>query len=109
MTRAITVLLAAALAACGSSHTNTNGGADAQAFDAAAQSVSSAATTYRSSTATMPDAAACAAAEAAYEAQVRPALQRMHGLNGSMDDMMSSMMGGAACADMTCATDAMSA
>lgn len=110
MTRSILRLsLVATLMACGSSHMGGAGSADAQAFDAAAQSVSSAAIAYRESTATMPDAAACRAAETAYQAQVRPAVQRMHESAGTMDDRMSSMMGQAGSSDMACATDAMTA
>ena len=101
--------LVAALGACGSSHMNTNGSADAQALDSTAQSISNAANAYRTSSASMPDVAACAASENAYQTQVRPLVQRMHALAGAMDDRMSSMMGQTGSADMTCATDAMAA
>jgi hypothetical protein len=104
MKRSILALPVFALVACGSSHPSSG---TTQTFDATAQAISSAAANYRSSAATMADASACAAAESAYDAQVRPLVNRMHDLAGGMDAQMTSMMGQAGSADMSCAGDAM--
>jgi hypothetical protein len=99
------------LAACGGGGSGDSGPAttgQVQDFAASAQAISSAASSYGTTAAVMPDRAACTADQGAYDAQVRPLLEHMRSGSGAMDQQMSSM-GRAADADMSCGTEAMTA
>lgn len=101
-----------ALAACGGG--GTSGGrspvttGDVQAFRGSAEAISTAATAYGATAATMPDHGACLADESGYETQVRPMVDQMRTRSGDMDEQMASM-GRAADADMGCGASAMAA
>lgn len=95
-------------AACGGSsqHSATRG--DVQAYAALSTEVSTAAASYGSAAQGTADVDACRTGHAAYDAQVRPRVERMQQMAPSMDDALSGMgsqMGSAA--DMGCGADAM--
>ena len=64
---------------------------DTAEYQRVASSVSSAATTHASLTASMTDVAACTAERDRYAAQMRPLLDRMQAMSGDMDDCAAAM------------------
>jgi hypothetical protein len=107
MTRYAILALALTLAACGGSTSGLNT-AEIQAFNAAAQGVSTAAVSYGAQAAAMTSPATCANAQASYDSQVRPLVGQMQGMGGDMDGMMGSM-GHMDADDMGCGANAMMA
>ncbi len=99
-------LLALLASGCGSNMSHTN--ADVQAYQALALGVSSGVQSYRSQAAAMADLASCNGAASQYDAQVRPMVQRMEDMSGSMDTMMDSQ-GRGSHGDMGCMSAAMRA
>jgi hypothetical protein len=108
MKRTIGVVSWAVLSACGGGGASVTTADQVRDFDATAQAISSAASSYGTATAAMPGLAACTADESGYEAQVRPLLDHMRTGSAGMDTLMSSL-GPRADADMACATSAMAA
>jgi len=111
MKRTVVAVSWVALAACGGGGSGDGGPAtpsQVRDFSTSAQAISSAASSYGTTAAVMPDHAACTADQAAYEAQVRPLLEHMRSGSGAMDQQMTSM-GRAPDADMTCGTEAITA
>lgn len=105
MTRYALLALALTLAACGGSTTGLDT-AEIQAFNASAQGVSAAATTYGTQAATMTSPATCGSIQASYDSQVRPMVEQMQGMGADMDAMMGSM-GHMDAQDIGCSADAM--
>lgn len=105
--QAAMVWVAATVAGCGGS---SDGGAkaDVQGYADTAQAISGAASSYATAGGATADVPSCQAAHGAYDAQVRPMVDRMSAMSGGMDGEMQ-MMGHAADADMTCGADAMHA
>jgi hypothetical protein len=104
--RILAACLVAAAAACGS-----EGPTDAEqvaTFRATADRIDTSATAYGSGAGTMADQAGCLSMHAGYDADVRPMVERMRDMSGSMDEHMASM-GGAGHADMACGAAAMMA
>ncbi|HET8541304.1 MAG TPA: hypothetical protein VFL83_15620 [Anaeromyxobacter sp.] len=99
----VTAALAAALAACTGEPMRDPGIA---AFRENAVAIGDAAAAYHSGAATMADADACASARAAYDADVRPMVERAREMAVAMDAHMAEM-GRAGHADMACAAQAM--
>ena len=89
------------------STSSTDAKAAVQNYQATGQDLTAAVAQYGSATATMPDLAACRAAQAAYEARVGPALDRMNAASHMMDQYMYDSTGPTA-ADMACVAAAMS-
>jgi hypothetical protein len=111
MKRTVVAVSWVVLAACGGGGSGDSGPVTADEvldFSASAQAISSAASSYGTTAAVMPDRAACTTDQSAYDAQVRPLLEHMRSGSGAMDEQMSSM-GRGADADMTCGTEAMTA
>ena len=104
-------LLAASVATgCGGSSPGSPGPgqADVQAYAGLAQQISTAAFTYATAASATTDVPDCQSGHAAYDAQVRPMVDRMSAMSGDMDREMD-MLGHADDADMTCGADAMAA
>jgi len=99
--------LALTLAACGGSMSGLNS-TEIQAFNTAAQRVSTAALSYGTQAAAMTSLATCATAQDSYDSQVRPLVVQMQGMGSSMDGMMGSMNHMDA-EDMGCSANAMMA
>jgi hypothetical protein len=99
--------LALSLAACGGSMSGLNS-TEIQAFNSAAQGVSTAAASYGTQAATMTSSATCATAQDTYDLQARPLVGQMQGMGSSMDAMMGSMNHMDA-EDMGCSANAMMA
>ncbi len=111
MKRTVMAVSCAVLGACGGGGDGGSGSvtaADVQDFGASAQAIASAASSYGTRAADVPDRAACTADQGAYDAAVRPLLEHMRSGSGAMDGQMSSM-GRGADADMACGTEAMTA
>ena len=110
--RALSILVAAGTAACGGTATSPASTAAARSAAVSYQSVGQDMLTtvnqYQAATATIPDAASCQAAEAAYESKMSATIDGMNALSGTMDQYMSGEMGAAA-ADMGCVATAMAA
>jgi len=107
MTRSAFLTLVLTLAACGGS-TSGPDTAEIQAFNTAAQGVSSAVATYGTQAEAMTSPASCTAAQTTYDAQARPLVGLMQGMGASMDGMMDSM-GHMDADDMACSAGAMMA
>ena len=105
MTRNACLALALSLAACDSSTSGLDT-AEIQAFNAAAQGVSAAVTTYGTQAAAMTSPATCTSAQDSYDSQVRPMVGQMQGMGADMDAMMGSMNHMDA-EDMGCTANAM--
>jgi hypothetical protein len=101
------VFLALLAAACGGTTSGVTS-ADIQAFNTAAQGVSTAAASYGSQAAGMTSAATCTSAQTSYSSQVRPLVDQMKRMGTAMDDRMGSM-GHMADGDMECGANAMEA
>jgi hypothetical protein len=99
------VLALAVVVGCGGG-SHGAGEADVRAYSELAQQISSAASTYGSAAAATSDVPSCQSGHAAYDAQVRPMVDRMRAMSGGMDSQMG-MMGHTADGDMTCSSDAM--
>jgi hypothetical protein len=103
------VLGAVALAACGgttSSPPNDAAQITADSYQALGQDMATTVAEYQSETATIPDPAACAEAEARYAARMGPMIDRMHAASADMDRHMAGEFGPDA-ADMACVAAAM--
>jgi len=107
MTRNAFLALTLTLAACGGSTSGLNPG-EIQAFNTAAQGVSTAAVSYGIQAAAMTSPATCATAQDTYDSQARPLVGQLQGMGASMDAMMGSMNHMDA-EDMGCSADAMMA
>ena len=105
MTRHAILALALTLAACGGSTSGLDT-AEIQAFNASAQGVSAAVTTYGTQAATMTSPATCTSTQSSYDSQVRPMVGQMQGMGADMDAMMGSMNHMDA-EDMGCTANAM--
>jgi hypothetical protein len=104
--RVLSVVVAAAVAAgCGDS---TRDRPDVQAYAGLARQISASAAAYGTADDATSDVAGCQSGHAAYDANVRPMVERMRAMSGDMDREMG-MMGRAGEADMTCGADAMTA
>jgi hypothetical protein len=109
--RTMAILGAVAATACAgpsTSPSNTAAQTAASSYQALGQDMATAVAQYQATTATMPDLAACQAAEAAYEAKIGPMIDRMKTASAAMDQYMAGEMGPAA-ADMACVAAAMAA
>lgn len=102
----ISLLTAAVVLGCGGS--SGNGTPDVQGYTATAGQISAAAAAYGVAAGGTVDVPACQSAHAAYDAQVRPMVDRLQAMSGAMDERMT-MMGRGGDADMTCGADAMDA
>ncbi|MBP1654715.1 MAG: hypothetical protein H6Q28_1271, partial [Bacteroidetes bacterium] len=105
MTRYALLAMALTLAACGGSTSGLNT-AEIQAFNASAQGVSAAVTTYGTQASAMTSVATCTSAETSYDTQVRPMVGQMQGMGADMDAMMGTMNHVDA-EDMGCSANAM--
>ena len=103
----LVVAVVVGVAACSGSSPNGSS-ADVLALASVSQDMSAAVATYRTSAAAMSDSSTCLAAQASYDAQLGPMLDRMKQMTGALDDHMRSM-GHTGDADMTCASNAMAA
>ena len=90
----------------GTPSTSTDAQTAARNYQAIGQDLGTAVAQYQSATATMQDVTACQAAEATYQAQVGPMIDRMKTASEVMDHYMDEHMGTGA-SDMTCVADAM--
>jgi hypothetical protein len=110
--RSLAILVVAGSVACGGATTSPTGTAavrsTAASYQSVGQDMSTAVTQYQAATTSLPDVATCQAAEAAYETNIGPMIQRMQTLSGTMDHYMSGAMG-TATADMDCVAAAMAA
>lgn len=97
-------LLTAVIAAgCGDSSDERP---DVRAYAGLAQQISASASAYGTAAEATSDVPSCQSGHGAYDAQVRPMVERMHAMSGDMDREMATM-GHTAEADMTCGADAM--
>src|SRR5512133_1605087 len=106
------VMAAAVAAACGSSSneqpSSGNEQPDVRGYATLAQQISATASAYATADDATSDVPGCQSRHGAYDAQVRPMVERMRAMSGGMDLQME-MMGDAADADMMCGADAMMA
>jgi hypothetical protein len=109
--RTMAILGAVAATACGgNSAAPSHAGAQtaASSYQALGQDMATTVAQYQGATATMPDQAACNAAEAAYQSKMGPMIDRMGTASATMDRYMAGEMGPGA-ADMGCVAAAMAA
>jgi hypothetical protein len=99
------LVAAVAVAGCGDS---TRDRPDVQAYAGLARQISGAAAAYGTADDAASDVPSCQSAHAAYDANVRPMVDRMRAMSGDMDREME-MMGHGDEADMTCGADGMMA
>lgn len=104
---AAVLLMGAFVAGCGGSMSG-GGTSDVSTFAGTAGQIAGAASSYATTAGATADVPSCQSAHAAYDAQVRPMVDRMRSMGGAMDDRMASM-GHPEEADMMCGVDAMSA
>ena len=105
------ILGAIAATACGGNSTTPSNAAAqtaASSYQALGQDMATTVAQYQGATATMPDLAACNAAEGAYLAKMGPMIDRMRTASVTMDRYMAGEMGPSA-ADMACVAAAMAA
>ncbi len=110
MSRHLVVLLSVASAACGGSSAPQSGAgvapADVRAYNATAQQVTDAATSYGATSQQATTVAQCQADHATYDAQVQPMIDHMRNLGPQMDAMMDAEHHPED-ADVGCGADAM--
>lgn len=109
--RTLAILGAVAATACGdpaNSPSNTPAQTAASSYQALGQDMATAVAQYQAATATMPNVSTCQAAEAAYEANIRPMIDRMKTASAAMDQHWAGEMGPTG-VDMACVAAAMAA